>query len=698
MTTYAQVIPLTKLPKQRNQAFTYRVPPDLVARVNIGHIVEVGFGSRQIKAMVIKLDSANDSLKPFSPDPARKNMLIKDIVRIYDQKSLITPEQYKLAIWLSDYYISSLSLTVKLFAPRWYEGKKRPESYSIPASRQKSKKSRRASDQPVTFSLAQEGVWSVLKTSLGKKIPTTKQASAPDRPFLLHGVTGSGKTEIYSRVIEEILGQGKQALFMLPEIALTTQFISHFQTRFSPDLLAVLHSKMSPKERVLEMQRIASGEACIIIGPRSALFAPFKKLGVIIVDEEHDSSYKQYDQSPRYHVRETAQELARIWDCILILGSATPSLEAYHRTKIGVYQLLELPDRFSREAVPKQLPEVLLVDMREEIKKGNKSVLSDELHDRLEQTLENNGQALLFLNRRGMSTIVLCRDCGFVLDCPRCEIPFVFHVGNTVATQALFCHHCSTRKIVPTRCPKCQSSYFKFLGTGTERVEMEIREAFPRARILRMDADTTRARGSHERIMTAFRSHKADILIGTQMITKGFDLPNVDLVGIISVDNLLNMPDFRASEMVFQLVTQVAGRAGRRTKRGICIVQTYAPANPIFKFATSHDYSSFYEKEIKDRDALLYPPFSRLIKLVYAHKDNEKAQSHAISLKRQIDRLLGKEFDGEVLGPSPSFVPKKNNRYYWHLIIKHQGEAAVAQLLREIPDDWTIDIDPFTLL
>jgi len=672
----------------RSQVFTYGVPDELRGTMRVGQVVEVQFGRQVIKACVIDAET-----------PAQKTTTyeIKNIVRVLDEQISIQLHQLELAKQVSSFYFSPLSLVIKLVAPRWFAPLKRKEQ-------KKSSKKTAAGNPKVQQIVAGDLVLSPLQQGVYQQISTACEAGRAD-VYLLHGVTGSGKTEIYTRVIKDVLAQGKQALFLLPEIALTTQFITHFQERFLREEVAILHSHLTPKERALEGRAIASGKARIVIGPRSAVFAPFQSLGCVIIDEEHDASYKQYDQSPRYHAREVAKMLGRIWQCPVVLGSATPSVESYFDAATGKSVLLELPDRFSRAqqedgAAAKELPLVSIVDMREELKKGNRTVLSEALLEALGELRARGEQAILFLNRRGMSTVVMCRDCGHVMQCPRCEIPFVYHEMRGAA-QGLFCHHCALQVPVPTRCPVCSSSYIKFLGAGTQRVQAEIERALPELRIVRMDADTTTTRGSHGRILESFRAHEADILLGTQMITKGFDLPNVNLVGIISVDNLLNMPDFRASELAFQLVTQVAGRAGRRNKRGACIVQTYTPKNPLLQKAALHDYAGFYEQEIRDREALFYPPFARLVKLIYSHEKPEKAASGARSLQAQIVRVVGTDFDGEIIGPSPAFLPKKAGKYYWHVIIKYNPateQPRITELLNQIPDDWTVDIDPFTLL
>lgn len=679
---YANIIPLTTIPRDRKQIFTYQIPRELHGKLFRGSVVEIDFAHRNLRGVVVKIHKKGKKSIPY-----------KLVNSAHHSSFFINKHQYKLAQWISAYYFSPLSLVLKSFIPTWY-GKMTLE-ISRDLYKQKKKKYLKPNKKTIVFTKDQSQSWKAIDHSLSEQ---------ESHSFLLHGVTGSGKTEIYIRTFEKALASGKQALFMVPEIALTTQFIQKFTTRFDADHVVVLHSKIPARERMNIFLKIAQNKAKIIIGPRSALFAPFTQLGVIVIDEEHDSSYKQYDQNPRYHSRLVAEQLSKIWKCPLVLGSATPSVETYYHATRGDMTLLRLPDRYLESSDDKTspMPRVKIVDMREEFKKGNHSTLSECLIHKLSQILHEKEQAMLFINRRGMSTFVMCRDCGDILNCNNCDIPYVYHAIRGGKTQHLYCHHCGSISPVPLVCPTCKSRAIKYFGAGTQRVEHDIKKLFPRVTYTRMDSDTTQKIGSHKRLINQFISQQSDILIGTQMISKGFDLPNVSLVGIISVDNILHLPDFHGYENVFQLLTQVSGRAGRRKSRGQAIIQTYSPENPVFTYALTHDYYSFYQHEIQDRKALGYPPFSRLIKLEFSHENKEYAKNHACKLKSKIDTYFIKNkttFRGEIIGPSPSFLPKRRKKYFWHIIIKHhESQERLSELLRLIPHAWSIDIDPQSLL
>jgi primosomal protein N' (replication factor Y) len=525
--------------------------------------------------------------------------------------------------------------------------------------------------------------------------------------FLLHGVTGSGKTEVYLQAIAETIRQGRQAIMMVPEISLTPQAVERVAGRF-PGRVAVLHSKLSPGERVDEWQRIRHGEVDVVVGPRSALFAPLPHPGLLVVDEEHDPSYKQ-DASPRYHARDAAAVLARITGATVVLGSATPDVGTYHAARSGRITLLELPDRpvweAARTAPARPMPPVEVVDLRQELKQGNRSIFSAALLDALTQTLEDEHQALLFLNRRGSATVVLCRDCGYVARCPNCDIPFTYHTAGIPSGSRLICHRCDTRASSPRICPACRGPRIRYLGVGTQRVEEEVARLFPRARVLRWDRDVTGGKEAHRQILQRFARHEADILVGTQMIAKGLDFPLVTLVGVISADTGLHMPDFRAPERSFQLLTQVAGRAGRASLPSQVIVQTYTPDHYAIQAARDHDYHRFYREEMSFRQAARYPPFARLVRFVYsAERESQCRQSaedlHAI-LQRAISeqRLPGRPPARiEIIGPAPRFMTRVKNRYYWQVIVRGPDPRSLHALLDYIPPGWTVDVDPVDLL
>lgn len=492
--------------------------------------------------------------------------------------------------------------------------------------------------------------------------------------YLLHGVTGSGKTEVYLQTIEEVLNLNRQAMMLVPEIALTPQMVLRFKRRFG-DEVAVLHSGLSKGERYDEWQKIRDGKARVSVGARSSVFAPFKNLGMIIIDEEHESSYKQEDY-PRYHARDIAQWRSEYHQCPLILGSATPSLESFARAEKGVYELLSLPNRVNQQA----LPEVEIVDMREELNSGNRSMFSNQLRDAIQQRLDNQEQIVLFLNRRGYASFMLCRDCGHVTQCPNCDISLTYHKS----TDQLKCHYCGHQEVPPNQCPNCESEHIRQMGTGTQRVEELLQEVFQEARIIRMDVDTTSRKGAHEKLLNDFGSGKGDILLGTQMIAKGLDFPNITLVGVLNADTMLNLPDFRASERTYQLLTQVAGRAGRHEKEGQVLIQTYNPDHYAIKDVQENDYTAFFQKEMNYRKIGKYPPYFFLINFTIAHKEMKKVMEaskhiHKILLQHLTDKAL-------VLGPSPAALSRINNEYRFQILVKYKREPALHEALKYLDD------------
>lgn len=509
--------------------------------------------------------------------------------------------------------------------------------------------------------------------------------------FLLYGVTASGKTEVYLQALAEAIRLGKRGIVLVPEIALTPQTIERFAARF-PHRVAVLHSRLSAGEQFDEWHRIRSGEFDVVIGARSALFAPLPDLGLIVIDEEHEWTYKQ-DTSPRYHTRDAAIKLAEMTGAVVILGSATPDVETYYHARAGGYHLLELPER----VVPTEnaaLPPVEVVDLKSELKSGNRDIISRSLSMAMATAIERHEQVILFLNRRGASTFIQCRHCGFVLRCKRCEIPLTLHY----AENALLCHQCNYRTAIPRQCPQCANPQMKFLGTGTQKVEEEVRLNFAKARLLRWDSDATRERGAHEKILSKFRAHEADILIGTQMVAKGLDLPLVTLVGVVNADTSMNLPQFRAGERTFQVLSQVAGRAGRGPAAGRIIIQTFAPEHYAIIAAAAHDYLSFYEKEIDLRRQFHNPPFARLARLVYTHSNRARCQREAERMRDLLARERdAKGVDVTLLGPAPAFIERLRGRYRWQLIVRGSEPSAFLSPIA-FPQGWTVDIDPVNLL
>lgn len=515
--------------------------------------------------------------------------------------------------------------------------------------------------------------------------------------FLLHGVTGSGKTEIYLQTIDHVLQKGKEAIVLVPEISLTPQMVQRFKERFGSNV-AVLHSGLSTGEKYDEWRKIHRKEVKLVVGARSAVFAPFENLGMIIIDEEHESSYKQ-EEMPRYHAKDVAIERAGRHQCPVVLGSATPSLESYARAKKGVYTLLTLKRRVNQQ----QLPHVSLIDMREELRTGNRSMFSEELMLRLKEVLERKEQAVLFLNKRGYSSFVMCRDCGYVEQCPHCELSLTYHRFQ----KRLKCHYCGHEAPVPTECPECHSEHIRYFGTGTQRVEEELTKVLPEARVIRMDVDTTSRKGAHEKLLTSFGNKEADILLGTQMIAKGLDFPDVTLVGVLSADTSLHIPDFRSSEKTFQLLTQVSGRAGRHEKAGSVIIQSYTPSHYSIELTKQHDYEAFYEQEMLHRRHQSYPPFYFLAMVTVSHEEVTKA-AHVTDKIVQFLKMNCAP-NTRILGPAASPIAKIKDRYRYQCVIKYKRENELASLLRKIQDHYqkemeqkqlmiSIDMNPYMMM
>jgi len=537
--------------------------------------------------------------------------------------------------------------------------------------------------------------------------------------FLLHGVTGSGKTEIYLRALEETIVRGKKAIVLVPEISLTPQTIARFASRF-PGGVAVLHSRLSPGEQFDEWQRIRDGECDVVIGSRGAIFAPQPDLGLIVIDEEHEWTYKQHEKTPLYHARDVALKLAELTGAVVILGSATPDIATYHAAAQGLesrvplpsrlptpdsglktrwagrYHLLELPARVGEapDGVYPRLPRVEVVDLRRELKQGNRSIFSRQLARGISEALSAGEQVILFLNRRGTASFVQCRNCGHVMRCHRCDITLTYHAPENY----LICHQCNYSIPPPTSCPQCWSRRIKFLGIGTQKVEEETARAFPQARLLRWDRDVTRGKHSHEQILERFQSHAADILIGTQMIAKGLDIPLVTLVGIINADVGLYLPDFRAGERTFQLLSQVAGRAGRGRRGGRVIIQTYTPEHYAIVAAGKQDFMAFYEQEIAFRHQYGNPPFNRLASLIYTHTNPDRCREEA----ERMMLVLREERDSQglastaLIGPSPAHTQRIRGRYRWQLIIRGTDPMSIISRV-PIPQGWTVDVDPVGL-
>ncbi|MGI8384515.1 primosomal protein N' [Robertmurraya sp. P23] len=515
--------------------------------------------------------------------------------------------------------------------------------------------------------------------------------------FLLYGVTGSGKTEVYLQSIQRVLEKGKEAIVLVPEIALTPQMVKRFKGRFG-DEVAVMHSGLSTGEKYDEWRKIQRKEVKVVVGARSAIFAPFENLGIIIIDEEHETSYKQ-EENPRYHARDVAIQRAKKYGCPVVLGSATPALESFARAKKGVYELLTLPSRMNSGP----MPHVEVVDMREELREGNRSMFSRVLMEKLKDRLEKQEQTVLFLNKRGHSSFVMCRDCGYVVNCPDCDISLTYHRFS----ERMKCHYCGYESLVPTQCPECQSEYIRYFGTGTQKIEEELGKVLPEARVIRMDVDTTSKKGAHEKLLTDFGDGKADILLGTQMIAKGLDFPKITLVGVLSADTMLHIPDFRSSEKTFQLLTQVSGRAGRHELTGEVIVQTYTPEHYSIQFAAQQDYDLYYEREMQIRKLHHYPPFYYISLITVSHENLMKV----VSVTEKITGYIRKSLSPEaiVLGPVASPIPRIKNRYRYQCLIKYKREPQLGRAIKTVLDQYqhesattgltiSTDVNPYILM
>jgi primosomal protein N' (replication factor Y) len=572
--------------------------------------------------------------------------------------------------------------------------------------------------EPPILTPDQAQAWAVIEGELRRE--------EPRKPILLHGVTGSGKTELYLRAVAETLAQGRAAIVLVPEIALTPQTLHRFAARFGGyGRMAVLHSRLSPGERFDAWRRARAGLVDIVVGPRSALFAPLPDVGLVVLDEAHDDSYKQSPPTPRpyYDTRRAVLALAEAHGALVLTGTATPDLMTYSQVERGRFRLLELPSRImghrrrveeqaslhrveqtryqpigngAADALTIDLPPVRVVDMRQELRAGNRSIFSRALADALNETLVGGEQAILFLNRRGEATHVVCRDCGHVLHCPNCEVPLTQH-GTHEAR--LTCHHCGYHTTPPSTCPECGSTRIRYFGAGTERVEALVRERWPEAVSLRWDRDTTGGRDAHEALLARFASGEANVLIGTQMVAKGLDLPLVTLVGVVSADVGLYLPDYRAGERVFQVLTQVAGRAGRGLLGGRVVLQTYAPEHYAVQAAAAHDFHAFYQREMAYRRQFGYPPVTSMARVVFRYPDAEQAQSAAETFAHHAQAVIDSEGleATALIGPAPCFYQRLDGRYRWHVILRGPDPAAVLRAI-DLAPEWQVDIDPVSTL
>lgn len=632
--------------------FHYSIPGNLANSVGIGSAVLVPFGKKRLVGYVIGFVKKTDV------------KYIKQIEGVIRATPLVNKEMLRLTKWLSDHYFCSWGEAIAAAVPAAIKVQGRGLQSSLVAVYTRTTLNIQ-SPNAILLTSQQESALNEILDAIDKTI---------HRVFLLYGITGSGKTEVYLRAINESLRQGKSSIVLVPEISLTPQTAQRFEERFGNEV-AVLHSRLTIKERRFQWQRIEDGSVHIVVGARSAIFAPVKRLGLIVVDEEHEATYKQ-DSVPRYHARDVAIKRAAINKAPVILGSATPSIESYYIAKRGKYKLITLTHRVEE----RQLPKVEIVDMRQEIIEQKRiPIFSRMLENRIRRIIDKKEQAILFLNRRGFATYINCRRCGTVLRCRRCQVVLNFHFQ----TKSLVCHYCNAHLEPPQVCPECHSSYIRYRGIGTEKVESEAHRFFPDALIARMDTDSTKKRGSHKAILGDFARGRLNLLVGTQMIAKGLDFPRVTLVGIVLADITLNQPDFRAAERTFDLLTQVAGRAGRGSDKGEVILQTYCPTHYAIVAASRHDYVGFYEKEIALRRELHQSPFSKLIQIVLRGRNQARVIKVASALVNNLKGALTNK-RVETIGPVPAPIPRIRGQYRFVVILKGKKIEPMNKALEKI--------------
>jgi len=701
--------------KKIDKTFTYLVPNELIKDIEIGKRVLVPFGNQKLEGFILGINNNKVDYE------------LKSILKVIDEKSVLNKELLELGKYISKKTLCNLISAYQTMLPAALKAKNGriiPKKYVTYLELMDSNYIAKNEKQELILNLLKKGliekkeatnistsaVQTLIKNNIVKEKQveqyrlknedikekfnvnlTIEQEKVLDqikydkfKPYLIHGVTGSGKTEVYMRMIEVVLKQKKEALVLVPEISLTPQLVEIFRKRFGTKI-AILHSGLSDGEKYDEWRKIERKEVSIVIGARSAIFAPLTNLGIIIIDEEHSSTYKQ-ENNPRYHAVDVALWRGKKYNIPVILGSATPSIESYTRAKLGTYELCEMKNR-----VNQNYPKVTLIDMKDEIKKGNR-ILSELLKEKINEKLSKNEQVIILLNRRGYSTISTCKDCGFVHKCPNCDIPLTYHkTSNTIR-----CHYCGYGAIQLKKCPECKSENINNFGMGTEKLEQYLKENFNGAKVVRMDQDTTSNKGSHEKIIKSFQNKEYNILIGTQMIAKGLDFSDVTLVGVINGDSTLNIPDFRSAERTYELLSQVAGRAGRKDKDGEVIIQGFNCDHYSIIAASQNDYKSFYNQELNLRKILKYSPYYNLCLIKTKSKDSDLALKEATKIA---DYLRSKNLkDVLILGPSSSLIPKINQIYSFQVIIKFKKTDLIIKELEFIKNHYldnkiTVDID-----
>ena len=708
MNLYAEII-LNSEAVEIDRPFTYKIPIELQEKVKIGQIVKVpfGMGNKTSEGFVLSIKEENEVNISFR---------VKKISAIITDEPVIDEDDIKLINFLREKYLCKYIDAFRLLIPvgimKGAKSKskkvivfksddlsciKKPEGYIEIINFLKENSGKYTKSELINVNsisqyklnkLIEKGLLVVEEETVFRynnrtynidcekeltfeqKHVLDEYINSSNNLFLLKGVTGSGKTEVYMRMVEEVLQKNQSAIVLVPEISLTPQMIERFKGRFGRNV-ALFHSKLSDGERFDEWFRVKDGKAKLVVGARSAIFLPVKNLGLIIIDEEHENTYKS-EQNPKYQTKEVAEFLSEQKGCRVVLGSATPTIETYYRALIGELDLNSRVDG-------KDMPPMKVVDMRNELRSGNISLFSRELFKEMQEKLSRKEQIILFLNRRGFSTFVSCRSCGYVFKCEECDISMTYHRSGL-----LVCHYCGKTKRAPQKCPKCDSKYVKFFGAGTQRVEEEVKKYFKDARVLRMDVDTTRSKDAYENIYNTFKEGKADILIGTQMISKGLDFKNVTLVGVLAADMSINIPDYRAAERTFQIITQVAGRAGRGEKQGEVIIQTYTPEHYSLEYAVNYDYEGFYEKEFTVRALMKYPPFGKILLINGISKKEDLLKNFMHKISNVIKPLVEKEIDVDILGPIPCLVAKVKENYRWQIVIKGEFESEFAKKIKEL--------------
>ena len=647
------------------------------ALFSVGRKVIVPFGihNRDTEGYIVTIsDSEPDTIKDG------KKIRIKKIKSL-DPEICLSEEAVRTSMWMHNRYICRYIEALKCFLPVSEVKRKTKDPFADIELKEEDSQEKELTDE-------QANALKEIEASV---------TSNKHQVYLLKGVTGSGKTEVYLQAMKKVIDSGRQGIILVPEISLTPQLVVRFMSRFGKESVAVLHSKLTPAQRSTEYKRIEKGEVNLVIGARSAIFAPFKSIGLIILDEEHESSYKS-DKSPKYDTIEVAVKRAIDHDAVVVLGSATPSVVDYYRSKKGIFKRIELRERYNKNP----LPEVEIVDMSSEIKKGNRTMFSVSLADAIEDQLKQKKQVILFLNRRGYSSYISCRECGYVVKCGECGISMPYHKDE----GACVCHYCGRKVRLPKVCPECGSKLIGGYGVGTQQVEEKVKELFQSANVERLDLDSIKKKGELEKTLKRFEKGKTDILIGTQLVAKGLDFSNVGLVGIINADVTLNIPDFRASERTFQLMTQAAGRSGRGDEPGKVIIQTYSPESNALIYASKHDYEDFYDYEIGIREASEYPPFTDIYRILVSDEDKEKAEKHSERCARWLRKKVP---EGTfVLGPAAPMLLREDGLYRYQILIKAPAGSRknISSVVRELKDKQesvkekarllTVDINPFS--